>query len=222
MQYGILEHNNLVEYFEKEVNSCKYCKDCRAERLEYKKNDQKFGLFSNLLPGFSSKTIKLPVDVLIIAEAHGGRENLFRPQKNIYEEVKELGDYYRVEKLKKYHQQEMRDLFNRLEEKNLEWVFADLTRCFVWQGKINNTRKAINNCRKYMDKEIEYLKPKIIVCLGKRVAEEYFGIAEKLIHGNIYKDNIVWSYFPGRNTADIWVEHGGWVPILEQINNIRK
>jgi len=225
MKYGLLDNKTISNFFRKEINSCKYCKDCKLFRSVFSKKDKKHNnSYSNLLPGFSSKNLEIPIDVLVIAEAHGGgRKSTFRTQKELAIEVNEIGNYYLVDPIKKFHQKEMRDLFEELEKRNLTWVFADLIRCFVWQGNENkldgrkNVQQSIIFCKKYLDKEISFLKPKKIICLGKKVAEKYFGIKDKLAHGSICKSNVIWSYFPSRNTADIWVASKGWTPIFTQI-----
>ncbi|MDD3295794.1 MAG: hypothetical protein PHU64_00355 [Candidatus Omnitrophica bacterium] len=234
MNYGILSHSEARAFFKKEINSQKLCNECRSARSEFRLKDQKYNSsYSNLLPGFSSSKVKIPIDVLVIAEAHGGgREKCFRKQLSLEKEVTEIGNYYRSDSIEKFHQYEMRKLFKRLDQKGKSWIFADLIRCFVWQGidiaanldgRIN-VQKAIGYCRKYLDKEIAFLKPKKIICLGNKVARDYFGIDERMIHGMEYKYNskntesvVIRSYFPSRNTADIWVTVGGWKEILAKI-----
>jgi hypothetical protein len=227
MKYGILRNSKFYNFFNKQINSRSLCKKCWSLRLKFRDKDQKYNSsYSNLLPGFSSPTVKKPIDVLVIALAHGGgRKSLFREQLSLKKEVTEIGNYYLIDPISKFHQYEMRHLFNWLNKNRKTWVFADLIRCFVWQGRdkgigldgSDNIIKAIGHCRKYLDKEINFLKPKKILCLGKRIAEDYFGIEEQLKHGEIYNRNIIWSYFPSRNNSDIWVTVGQWKSTLSKI-----
>lgn len=235
--YGILENKNFFSFFDQNINSRKLCKECHNKRSVFALKDKKHNnSYSNLLPGFSSAKIKKPIDVLVIAEAHGGgRQNLFRKQKPLLEEVEVIGGYYLTDPVQKFHQYEMRKLFSWLDFNRKSWIFADLIRCFVWQGidrqnKLKgkeNIQEAIKLCRLYLDEEIAFVKPKRIVCLGGRVAREYFGIKDQLRHAAIYNIrlkgvnyNIIWSYFPSRNTADIWVKNGCWDKIFAELKKI--
>lgn len=234
MKYGILEDKKLFKFFDKNINSRKFCKKCHKERLIFARRDKKHNnSYSNLLVGFSSAKINNPIDVLVITEAHGGgRQNLFREQKSLRKEVEVIGGYYLNDRIQKFHQYEMRRFFNWLDLNKKTWIFADLIRCFVWQGvdrqnKLvgkENIQKAIKHCRAYLDEEISFLKPRLIICLGRKVAREYFGIEDDLKHSSIYKIKlkglnctILWSYFPSRNTADIWVRNGGWEKIFTKL-----
>lgn len=230
IQYGILQHQTIKNFFEREINSRKLCLECIKEREErgLVDKDKKFGYYSNLLPGFSSPKISIPVDVLIIAEAHGGgREGDFRQQQNSLDyEVANIGDYYLVNPINKFHQMEMRKLFQQLDSIGKTWVFADLIRCYVSQKKKENLRAAIKFCQGYLKEEIGFLRPKVVICLGNKVAKNFFGIREKLEHGEKYevklndkKITIIWSYFPSRNTADIWVANKGWDSVIAMLKN---
>ncbi len=225
MEHGIIIDAGAKKFFETEINSCKFCKECKEARVVFRDKDQRHNnSYSNLLPGFSSLQIEIPIDVLVIAEAHGGsRKSLFREQKSLEEEVLEIGGYYLVDSIQTFHQREMRRLFTQLNGKNLIWVFSDLIRCFVWNRKKDtldgrqNVEIAIRHCRKYLDNEINFLNPKKIVCLGKQVAKKYFGITAMLTHGAEYQSNIIWSYFPSGNTADLWVRNGEWEPVIQNL-----
>jgi hypothetical protein len=217
-KFGILKNLECRGIFEK-INKRELCKECHEKRAKFESRDKKHNsCYSNLIPGFSSSEIKPPVDILIVAEAHGGgRQDSFRKQGKLDDEVNYISDYYLNDPLSTYHQQQMRELFNELDNLNKSWVFTDLIKCFVWRGK-GNVEKAIESCKNYLDWQITVLAPKKILALGQKVATKYFALPLKILtHGEIYKDSIVWSYFPSRNTADIWVENGGWRNIINKL-----
>jgi hypothetical protein len=223
---GILRNKECHKMFEK-INIRPWCNDCNKERSNFESKNKKHGSYSNLIPGFSSIEINIPIDILIVADAHGGgRKEDFRNQKDLEYEVNYISSYYLHEKLTKFHQQQMRELFYELDNLNKSWVFTDLIKCFVWSGNKDNIEIAIKYCKEYLDMQIASLNPKKILVLGKRVAENCFNLQPKtLIHGNEYPFKvknreipILWSYFPSRNTADIWTEKNMWKPV---INNFR-
>jgi hypothetical protein len=205
--------------------SCENCRD-KPERSKFKPNEQKNNSYSNLIPGFSSCDIRKlspPIDVLIVGETHGGgREEDFREQKDLDYEVKYISDYYLREELVKFHQQQMRELFHKLDELNKSWFFTDLVKCFVWKKDKTNIKIAIDNCSKYLDKQISSLEPEKILVLGRMVAEKYFGLKTKSSkHGKnyIFKFEeklipIVWSRFPSQITADRWIKEKAWGPVI--------
>jgi hypothetical protein len=88
MECGILYHEKSRTLFEK-LNTRPLCQQCQNERSAYTNDDMKgWPLYlSNMLPGFSSQKIAIPLDVLVVAESHGGREDYFRPQKDLDSEV---------------------------------------------------------------------------------------------------------------------------------------
>lgn len=233
MNYGILSDKVSRQLFE-EINKRTYCNDCQKERSIFSIKDKKYNnCYSNLLPGFSSKKTSIPIDILIVAEAHGGgREDTFRPQTNLEIEIAGLGNYYLKFPLQKFHQSEMRKLLNILNESDKNWVFTDLIKCFVWQGRDNskklkvskNKETAIEYCRKYLDKQIHTLRPKKILSLGNTVTKKYFNLNDHICHGSVHKLSIndysfelVFSIFPSRNTADRWVEYGEWENIVSKL-----
>ncbi|MEM3407065.1 MAG: uracil-DNA glycosylase family protein [Candidatus Aenigmatarchaeota archaeon] len=219
---GILMNPECRKLFEK-INNRPFCKECQEKRAAFKEKEQKKGHYSNLLPGFSSLKINIPLDILIIGEAHGGRENLFREQKSLDSEVIEFNYFYRYEKLVTFHQKQMRELFDYLDNVNKTWVFTDLIKCFVWRKKRENEKIAISFCRRYLNEQIDFFKPRLILAIGIKVCKEYFGIKiDKLKHGKKYEisgKKIISCIFPSRNTADIWIENGGWEKIKEALNN---
>ena len=78
--FGILKNKKTLKVFD-EINTKRlYCEQCRKDRISFSKSDKRHNdSFSNLLPGFSSSEIQIPLDVLVIADSHGGgRKETFR------------------------------------------------------------------------------------------------------------------------------------------------
>ncbi len=222
---GILRNRKCRDLFEW-INQRPYCKRCWRERREFNNDDKKHNnSYSNLIPGFSSSSVKPPIDVLIIAESHGGgREESFKKQKDLSSEIENISSYYMDEKLEKYHQMQMRSLLQKLDKRNKSWIFTDLIKCYIWKKPKKNVEKAIEHCSKYLEEQIKILKPKTILVLGNLVARAYFrGVpnVRNLKHGETVQlddgSKLVWSYFPSGNTADIWVRENGWVSVLRNL-----
>lgn len=233
MNYGILSDTASRQLFE-EINKRTFCYDCQKKRYKFSFYDKKYNnCYSNLLPGFSSQKTSIPIDILIVAEAHGGgREDNFRLQKQLKIEIVGLGDYYLESPLQKFHQSEMRKLLNILNESDKNWVFTDLIKCFVWQGDdkskklkgSKNKETAIEYCREYLDNQINTLQPKKILSLGNTVTNKYFNLNDRIYHGSVHKISInnhsfelVSSIFPSRYTADKWIENSEWENIVSKL-----
>lgn len=249
MEYGILTDKEFRALFE-EINKRRECRDCRNKRekkgcaindlkVSSDKGD-KNKYYSNMLVGFSSKKVRRPLDMLVVALEHGGGESKdFNKRYHNYvqdldEEVQSLGNYYLQDPIKKYHQFEMRKLFDQLDASGRSWVFADLFRCYLDNKKTNKENKKIaqEHCGKYLKEEINFLKPRIVLCLGAGV-HEYFQDKSKIDHGNFLElerlksilpasSVCLSSYFPSRQTADIWVRKKGWDPVMFKINEYLK
>lgn len=221
-EYGIL-NNTLCKNLFKQINdeyrfeTSKTCADCREQRKRFESLDKKnkHSSFSNLLPGFSSQQIEIPIDILIVAEAHGGgRKNDFHDQLEIDKEIDYLSSYYLCDAIVKFHQYLIRELLGKLDKLNKNWVFTDLIKCFVANDR-ENRKMAIEHCRKYLESQIKLLQPKTILVLGKTVGR-YFEL-EDLNHSSVNVvggQKFIYSIFPGRNTSDLWVANGQWEPIL--------
>lgn len=228
-QYGILTENSVRALFEN-INARPRCSECRSARIEFQERDKKRGEdgqehFGIIIPGFSSVEVS-PLEIMIIADSiGGGRSGDFREETSVplQEAVHYLGDYYLNQKISRFHQYEMRKLFNWLAtdfKKN--WIFTDLIKCFVRADEIRGkTRKtnmemAIQHCSKYLDDQIKELKPRVILILGKRIAKHYCNLNSKevkqLAHGQLRESStggkdfkFIYSVFPSMRTADIWV-----------------
>jgi len=229
MSFGILGDARCRPIYEK-INQRELCDKCQAERSPFAILDKKGKPFySNLLPGFSSPEISIPVDVLIVAEAHGGgRHEDFRPQKELDYEISWLAAYYLTDTLRKFHQAQMRVLLQYLDTAKKSWAFTDLIKCFVWHGfdkKSNldgeiNWATAIKYCRGYLDQQIDLLQPRKILGLGGTVAK-YFEL-DRPQHGSVQRINnhqslYVHSIFPSQWTADQWIAKKGWEKVIQGI-----
>lgn len=174
MACGILRPGPLCTLFD-EINRRPYCDECRDARKLFGDRDKKHGCYSNLLPGFSSTDVKMQLDVLIVAEAHGGadkedEEEMFRPQKGLDHEVTWLAEYYRSKPLVKFHQQEVRHLLDELDTLHKTWVFTDLIKCYVDNRSKGNREEAIKHCSAYLKMQINLLRPRHILALGRTVS----------------------------------------------------
>ncbi len=221
------------------INKRCLCKGCKNERSKFcTKDKNNHACRSNLIPGFYSKNIVRSIDILIVAEAHGGGrdEDYHEPQLPVDEEVSYIANYYLTDKVSKFHQWQMRELLEHLNKAGKSWVFTDLIKCFVWHGKdkslnlkgSDNKKKAIKHCRKYLDEQIKVLQPRKILVLGQTVGREYFRLKglKSSNHGRVYpsqidnvKTTLVYSVFPSQITADIWAEKGGWELVIEKLTS---
>jgi uracil-DNA glycosylase family 4 len=227
IEYGILFGKSCREFYEL-INSRSYCEQCRLKRIQFQELDKGNGKDNKkylgiILPGFSSPKV-MPMDIMIIADSiGGGRKGDFRPTQNLPldEAIKHLGDYYLEDNIDKFHQYQMRKLLNWVNtDLKRNWVFTDLIKCFVYaKGKdgAQNIGEAIKYCKKYLDNQIDFFKPKIIVVLGSRVAKQYFRRANDQIstksRGSMFKFHlkgheydVVYSLFPSMMTANTWVK----------------
>jgi len=200
MIYGILTNQTCLTLFEK-INRRPYCNECQKQRSKFLEKDKKHNsCYSNLLLGEC--------------------------------EIAGLAEYYLSESLQKFHQKEIRKLLRTLNDNRKTWVFTDLIKCFVWQGKdkknnlkaSDNKDLAIQKCHIYLDEQIEILRPNNVLSLGRTVTQQYFKLQGKFEHGSIHKCriknhtfNMVFSIFPSRNTADLWVANGEWKKILPKL-----
>jgi len=210
MSCGILQNDKTRSLFEQINDDHCHCDPCP------------FKLNSNLLPGFSSQKIEIPVDVLIVAEVPAKRD--YEPQKELISKVTMMNDYYREDPPKSFHQQQIKDLLDSLDERGKSWVFTDIIKCFVSQDS-ENKRKAIQHCFKYLEEQIEVIQPSGILGLGGTVArglkvkESVHGGDCRIEIGN-HKCIYVHSLFPSGRTADKWVKSGGWGQVLKILCDI--
>lgn len=183
------------------------CGECRSRRRKFKKADQKgHGRFSNFLIGFSNSEIhalEKGIDVLFVLESHGGHEDAFKEEKDFRtadQSAVWLRDYYLSEKIKKFHQYEIRKLLAVLRDERppLQYFITDVVKCYVAkEGR--NMLQAERYCSQYLKDQIDLLDPKIFVTFGNSAykAMKRIGLSE---------DKIVRLVFPGSRSADRWVE----------------
>ena len=225
MKYGILTNQTCRDLYKK-INKGYKCEDCKKQRSKFSKKDREGTAYNNLLPGFSSEILKLPIDILIVAEAIGPHRALdFQQKFDLGSAISRLAEYYLVKDLEKFHQDRIRALLEYLNSKRSTWVFTDLIKCFVWQRSdkkqknlkgSENKEIAIGNCRTYLNEQIKVLRPQKVLCLGKTVATQYFKLPNELKHSNIYHPNpignhkfpLIYSTFPSGYTADLWIKMG--------------
>jgi len=130
-------------------------------------------------------------------------------------EVWQIARYYRSLPDKTFHQQQVRNLLEILDDKEKTWVFTDLIKCFVWHGKDGdldgrkNWQDAIEFCSTYLEEQIEFLKPRKILGLGNTVTQYFKAHSHKPIY--------VGSLFPSQWTADLWVAREGWKPVITKL-----
>lgn len=97
------------------------------------------------------------------------------------------------------------------------------------KSSIDNFKEATKYCSMYLEEQIRFLKPKYIICLGeiafsntKRIVDlegENANQKNKPGHSikgefNNINTNIIYSYLPCKNTADLWVSNNGWNNII--------
>jgi hypothetical protein len=228
---GILEDSCCREFF-KELNKRPHCDECWSKRSDFEKKDRKrHDSYSNLVPGFSSDKISIPIDVLIVGDSHGGgEEGDFRGQRGLDFEVSNMARFYQCLPDKTFHQHQVRLLLDKLDNVGMTWVFADLIKCFVWHhvdektsldGR-ENRRIAMKHCEKYLDEQVKFLQPCKILGLGGTVAQKFN--VDSPSHSASYHVKInghscvyVHSLFPAQWTADKWIEKDGWSPVLKKI-----
>ena len=124
------------------------------------------------------------------------------------------------------------------------WVFTDLVKCFVYQGREekngetgeDNMQNAIRYCSQYLDFQTHRLNPRIILVLGRRVARTYCslrsGHLRQLSHGDrfSYERNgrhyeAIYSVFPSMRTSDVWVKDidfltgDAWSPVKQAFSD---
>ena len=89
-----------------------------------------------------------------------------------------------------FHQSEMRTLLSRLNDMGVSWIFTDLVKCFVWQGNEgtmegrDNFTIATSHCSKYLQQQLDVLKPKVIIAETSETTSHV-----------IYIENLVTFYF---------------------------
>jgi hypothetical protein len=190
---------DLVE-MEKGIFKGEYCEDCQKEREDHqfpfddecnkktvKGNDRKYyrkGIDrrSDMLVGIYSKDCKPPIDVLLVTFGHGGGPWKKKPLK--FEEMKkEIETHYHDKEkyIETFHQFAIRELLEKLDKNDASWYLTDLIKCYVHTHNKKGERKgdenkkrAIENCKNYLEKQVMRLKPKVTVLFGGDVQRGIF------------------------------------------------
>lgn len=221
----------IDEHFE-QINERPYCQNCFEARKGFDVADRKKGKFptrSNMLLGFYTKLEFVKINVLVLAESHGGgrADSFYYPNKSFKDELNGLYHYYMESPIHKFHQQQMRILLKYFDEQKISWLFTDLVKSYVTKDKIN-FEAAISHCVQYLDEQLDLYKPDVIICMGdynyKYMATK-FSLPKQANHADVFKIDetnilLIKSYFPSRNTADYWAESGGWDPIINELQRI--
>lgn len=213
--------------------TCKKCRTIRGMKLcgldkkIPKLSKEQEPIHSNIIPGFYStsqlKESEKKINLLILAESHGGDITFFRKQWSKQEEIEFISSFYLSNENKTFHQQQIKILLNWLEEENISWYFTDLVKCYVKKERIgekDNFKLALKQCKNYLTPQLKEINAKLILCLGKTVYEAHTGDKLKgsveLNHGELIS-NKIFSCFPSRNTADLWVKIDGWKKVKQKI-----
>lgn len=224
---GILNHPVIRKHYEEKINTRPLCEDCWKARKDFEDLEKRHNkCYSTLGPGFSSETIDIPLDVLVIADSHGGGDKTgYVPQRTLEEELEGFKTYYMDAPLQTFHQKYTRTLLSELDRLEKSWVFTDLLKCFVSKGNRkrngrNNFNTAISHCRIYLDEQINLFQPSYIIGFGKNVSTA-LGINDaKMKHGQSYqfgKSILITSYFPSQWNADRFIANGEWDSIIKHL-----
>ena len=185
------------------------------------------------MPGFASERVDVPLDLLVIGNAHAGTvAGDFRDQWSLADEIQRMDSYYRELPDKSYHQQQVRLLLEKLNRMSMTWVFTVLVKCFVWnntpEAKRNNVDVAIGYCKRYLQDQLRTCVPKVVVSLGRMAARElglknweHGGEPQQVRYGD-QELSVVTSMFPSAMTANRWIQQRGWEPVLGQMAKITR
>lgn len=233
---------NEVRLKEAWIECSERCVKCREERdgcSKYEKDKNK--KYCPPVPGCGD--YKENVDVFLLTKGHGGIGEDEYFIDNNFEKLREdkLQHYTKRDPYDNFHSFLMRSLIKKIEEEKKNWYLTDIWKCFVidrpndkkWPELTkndikNNLRKSFENCNKYLIKEIEILKPKVIVLFGNDVKNFY---KEQIKENLNHKPVCVESMFPGTRTADKWfgksknnpsLSHEKWLieDIKEKLDNL--
>lgn len=188
--------SKAIVKMEKEIFEGKLCEECRQSRrkFQYRKtessvlrplkgNDRKYYFHgirrcSDLLVGIYSESCKPPVDVLLVTFGHGGGP--WKEEPLSFGDMKtEIEKHYRNKGkyIETFHQFAIREVLDRLDKSSVSWYLTDLIKCYVHthnkKGRKNKS-KAIEYCKNYFEKQVNVLKPKVIVLFGGDVQKGIF------------------------------------------------
>lgn len=208
-----MEENILKKEWEEWSKKCIYCRTKRDVCSKHEKDD-----FDNFCPPFPGcgNYIK-NVDIFFLTMGHAG-EKIF-PAKDFDKlKDKKYNHYITNYPYDNFHSFLIRRLIDKIrkEDKTITWYLTDIWKCFIrdrLDKKLitnqvkkddikNNVDESFKNCKDYLIKEIEILKPKVLVLFGRTVNDYYLKIEKEL---TLYKPPyIIKSIFPGVNNANRW------------------
>jgi len=223
------------------------CSECRNERKLSKYEKDKIDGNENFCPAYPGcGDYQKEVDIFFLTKNHGG--GLVEGR---FSELTDFDDFNGLEKekLKHYMKNDPYDNFHsflvrrliekiKLKDKSKTWYLTDIWKCFILdrtdekkypeitkKNIKDNMNESFKNCKEYLIKEIEILKPKVIVLFGGKVQDIYHGEIEDYLSAP--KPIPIDSIFPGTRTADKWfgkskknpnLSHEDW--LIEEILKI--
>jgi hypothetical protein len=186
-----------------------YCNACQKKRGNFKKEDQSYhgkhtNRYSRMMVGFNRGKISElnpPIDILFVLESvGGGREEDFKPDfENVEESADYLRQYYLSKPIEKFHQSEIRKILTDARIYKKTYFVTDLVKCFVAKEK-GNFIQAAKECKKYLQEQIDFLQPKILVLFG-RLAQDAVKTLNKPA-----RCQVIELRFPSQRTADDWTK----------------
>jgi len=219
-----------LPYFDKLISRFevdKICGECKRMRAFAEEADKKghatrsafeIGTWSH-----APEELKVPVDVLIVAEGHGGgNEHWSDNPRGQFDVALNFYDYS-ISKERTFFNLEVCRMMKRLDELEINWFFTDMMKCFVSfnapKRKDNNFCLALQECRKHLVRQVDMLKPKVIVCLGNLVSKnfgEFFEGQQDIL------DRMIPCKFPSQMAANSWVKDQYDGPIGEDMRLIKE
>ncbi len=220
----------MVKEFKKlleEIENEKICKKCRRKRQNFQTYDYKeVGSYCPPLLGCWKGNLEypsIPIDVLIVAESHGGGNWSEHINKNIRERINLNYYYHYIKEKESFFQYNIKKIIDGIEKEGLFWYFTDLVKCYVFKNKKKSKETkelvvrggknfdiAISECKSVLKKQIDILKPRIILSLGKRVKET-------LLELGVKEDKIISYPFPGQWTVNEWAKKDGYEGAIKEI-----
>lgn len=208
-----------------QMNARPHCAVCKEARRESGGGDVKHGSRSNMLLGFHTQQEFDALDVLVLAESHGGgrKESFYYPNKTVQEELSGLYHYYMDATIEKFHQQQMRELFKFLDVNDIKWLFTDLVKSYVSKRPEENFSAAIHHCSQYLNEQLNLYRPRKILSMGSynyRYFASKYNLPPRAKHGDVFNleplgARLIHVTFPSAMTANHWAKAQGWEPIKE-------
>lgn len=191
------------------------CSECRKKRKDWKKEKNEEGYSCPPFPGCGK--FEENIDILLLTQGHagGGKEDW---DKKDFDELTSMKKrHYLDEKpIPSFHSFAIRRIIRKIKKIKKSWYLTDIWKCFVYNDE-ENKKISFEYCKKFLIKEIEILKPKIIVLFGGKVRKFFEKIEGDLKHK---KYELIDSTFPARWTADIWLKNNREKELIDKIKKI--